>query len=102
MTFVDVHVQALEECGRQALRVKNMLDLDDAFVGTDLKAPSGDTDSTIFGTLEGAAGLAGKIDAVWASVREELGAGRNRLENVERALGEVATNFRGAEGASTV
>lgn len=99
---LSVHVQALEECGRQVLRVKNMLDLDDAFVGTDLKAPSRDTDASIFGGLEGAEKLAGKIDAVWKSVGDELGEGRDRLVKVERALGEVAANFRGAEGASTV
>ena len=102
MTFADVHVQALEECAGQVLRVKNMLDLDDAFVDAGLRAPQDDADPGIFGDLEGAEGLAGKIDAVWGSVRSELSAGRNRLGNVERALGEVAANFRGAEGASTV
>lgn len=100
MGFVDVHVQALEECGRQALKVKNMLDFGDAFVAPGSKAPQGDTASGIFGDLEGATDLAAKVDAVWNAVRAELGRGRSRLEDVERALDEVAANFRGAEGAS--
>ncbi|MCK2221298.1 hypothetical protein MF672_046970 [Actinomadura sp. ATCC 31491] len=99
MTY-DVHVQALEECGRQARRVRNMLDLDDAFVDSGVKAPQGDTKADIFGELDGAAGLAAKIDAVWKSVGDEFGEGRNRLENVERALSQVATNFRNAETGS--
>ncbi|MEV4168414.1 hypothetical protein [Nonomuraea sp. NPDC049709] len=100
MSYVDVHVQALEECGRQAHRVKNMLDFDDAFVNTDVTPPRGDTGTGIFGELEGATELAAKIDAVWESVRAELGEGRNRMANVERALGQVAANFRGAETGS--
>ncbi|TDD12506.1 hypothetical protein E1292_01255 [Nonomuraea deserti] len=100
MSYVDVHVQALEECARQALRVKNMLDFDDAFVNSDVTAPQGDTKSDIFGELEGAGDLAAKIDAIWESVRSELGEGRNRMTNVERALGQVASNFRGAETGS--
>lgn len=102
MTFIDVHTQAIEECAGQVLRVKNMLHVDDALHGTELKAPDKDIDSAIFGDLDGAEGVAGKIDAVWESVREDLGAGRNRLGNVERALGEVTGNFRGAEGVSAV
>ncbi|MGI5269178.1 hypothetical protein ACQEUU_08515 [Nonomuraea sp. CA-218870] len=97
MTLIDVHVQALEECGRQALRVRNMLDLDDAFVDAGRKAPQGDTDSGIFGELENAKKLASKVDEVWEAVRDELGAARNRLGNVERSLGDVAANFREAE-----
>ncbi|MEW9546969.1 hypothetical protein [Nonomuraea sp. NPDC050783] len=100
MSYVDVHLRALEECGRQAHRVKNMLDLGDAFVGSDVRAPQGDTKADIFGKLDGAGALAAKIDAVWKSLEEDLGEGRNRLENVERALGQVATNFRNAEKGS--
>lgn len=100
MSFFDVHAQALEECGGQAHKVKNMLDPGDAFLGTSLKAPEEDIDSGVFGDVEGAAALAAKVDQVWASVRDELGAGRNRMEGVERALNDVATNFRGAERAA--
>ncbi|MGW4792815.1 hypothetical protein ACWEPC_10440 [Nonomuraea sp. NPDC004297] len=100
MGFVDVHIQALEECGRQANRVKNMLDLDDAFVNTEVTPPRGDTASSVFGTVEGAEGLATKIDSVWAAVRTELSEGRNRMTNVDQALGQVADNFRDAETGS--
>ncbi|MGI5283941.1 hypothetical protein ACQEVF_11470 [Nonomuraea polychroma] len=100
MGYVDVHVQALEECGRQALKVKNMLDFDDAFVDSGSKAPQGETGSGIFGTIDGAEELAVKIDEVWNAVRDDLGEGRNRMENIERALGEVALNFRDAETGS--
>ncbi|WP_188191143.1 hypothetical protein [Nonomuraea sp. SYSU D8015] len=97
---MDVHVRAIEECGRQATRVRNMLDFNDAFVDGKATAPSGATDAGIFGKLEGAGDLATKIDEVWNSVKHELGEGRNRLKNVDTALGEVVTNYRGAEGAS--
>ncbi|WP_111179901.1 hypothetical protein [Nonomuraea aridisoli] len=99
MGFVDVHVQALEECGRQSLRVRNMLDVDDAFVGGDSSRP-GEARAAVFGDIEGAGALAAKVNAVWRSIEEDLGAGRNRLKNVHDALGEVAGNFRAAEGAS--
>ncbi|HEX4814456.1 MAG TPA: hypothetical protein VFV66_17070 [Nonomuraea sp.] len=97
MTYVDVHVQALEECRRQVHRVRNMLDFDDAFVDSRTPPPQGDTKTDIFGELDGAAALAAKIDSVWAAARAELGEGRNRMQNVERALSQVAANFRGAE-----
>jgi hypothetical protein len=100
MSFVDVHVQAIEECGRQALRVRNMLDFDDAFVGGKTPAPKGSTSGGIFGKLEGAGDLAAKIDEVWNSVKDELGEGRSRMKNVEAALGQVVTHYRDAEEAS--
>ena len=37
------------------------------------------------------------MDAVWKALKDELKEGRERLKTVERALGEVATNFRDAE-----
>ncbi|MEO3873644.1 hypothetical protein ABGB18_32950 [Nonomuraea sp. B12E4] len=100
MSFVDVHIQAIEECGRQALRVRNMLKVDDAFVGSRTPAPQGDTKADIFGDIEGAGDLAAKVDEVWNSVNGELGAGRSRLKNVDEALGQVAANFRRGENAS--
>ncbi|MER7363340.1 hypothetical protein ACI2LC_34580 [Nonomuraea wenchangensis] len=97
MTYVDVHVQALEECGRQVRRVRNMLDFEDAFVDSSVKKPVGDTESRLFGRLAGAGALADQVDAVWKALKDELKEGRERLKTVERALGEVATNFRDAE-----
>lgn len=98
MSFVDVHVQALEECARQSLRVRNMLDVDDAFVGADIRRP-GEARAAVFGALDSAGSLAAKVNAVWKSIEEDLGAGRSRLKNVHDALGEVAGNFRSAEEA---
>ncbi|MGW0801886.1 hypothetical protein [Nonomuraea sp. NPDC002799] len=100
MGFVDVHVLALEECGRQAGRVRNMLSVDDAFVESDTPQPKGDAKAALFGDIAGAGDLATLVNTVWASTEEDLGAGRNRLKNVDAALGEVAANFRTAEGAS--
>jgi hypothetical protein len=100
MTYVDVHTQALEECGRQVHRVRNMLNFGDAFVGSTTPAPQGATAADLFGKLDGAAALAAKVDAVWDAVKTDLGEGRNRLQNVERALSEVASNFRGAEAGA--
>ncbi|MEU4516810.1 hypothetical protein AB0G05_45620 [Nonomuraea wenchangensis] len=97
MTYVDVHVQAVEECGRQVRRVRNMLDFEDAFLDTNVKAPVGDTDARVFGRLGGAGALADQVDAVWKALKDDLKEGRDRLRTVERALGEVATKFRDAE-----
>ncbi|SDH82293.1 hypothetical protein [Nonomuraea jiangxiensis] len=100
MSFVDVHVQALEECGRQALRVRNMLDVQDAFVGSRTPAPKGDTKADIFGGLDGAGALAAKVDQVWESIGADLGAAQSLLKGVNEALGQVAGNIRRAENAS--
>lgn len=100
MSFVDVHVQAIEECRQEAYKVRNMLDFEDAFTGSKSKAPKGATSAEIFGSLDGAGALAKKIDEVWGSVKEEYGWGRSRMQGVEEALGKVAANFRNAAGAS--
>lgn len=99
MALVDVHVQALEECARQSLRVRNMLDVDDAFVGGDLRRP-GEARADAFGGVDGAGALAAKVNALWKSIEDDLGAGRSRLQSVHDALGEVAGTFRSVEGAN--
>ncbi|MEV0617189.1 hypothetical protein AB0I81_27975 [Nonomuraea sp. NPDC050404] len=100
MSFVDVHVQAIEDCRQEAYKVRNMFVLDDAFEGTKSSAPKGDVSGDIFGKIEGAGALAKKVDAVWDSVTAEFSHGHSRMKSVEEALSTVAANFRGAEKGS--
>ncbi|MBT2224511.1 MULTISPECIES: hypothetical protein [Nonomuraea] len=98
--WVDVHYQALEECGKRARKVANMLDLDDAFEGTKSSAPTGQTSSKTFGALKDSGDLATDVDKVWRALEEELQAGKSRLNSVEKAIDQVETNLRKAAKAS--
>lgn len=98
--WVDVHYQALEECGKRARKVANMLDLDDAFEGTKSTAPTGQTSVKTFGGLKDSGGLATDVDKVWQALNEELQAGKSRLNSVEKAIDQVETNLRKASKAS--
>ncbi|TMR96935.1 hypothetical protein [Nonomuraea basaltis] len=100
MGFVDVHVQAIEECRQEVLKVRNMLDFNDAFVDGKTTPPKDSTSAGIFGELEGASDLATKIDDVWGKVKTELGWAQSCMKDVEGALGTVASNFRTGERAS--
>ncbi|WP_219467193.1 hypothetical protein [Nonomuraea rhizosphaerae] len=98
--WVDVHYRALEECGNRAHKVANMLDLDDAFEGTNSKAPTTTSTPKTFGDLKDSAALATGVDKAWQALRDELHMGKSRLNAVEAALDQVETNLRKASKAS--
>ncbi|NRQ40623.1 hypothetical protein HII36_53770 [Nonomuraea sp. NN258] len=98
--LVDVHFSALEECGNRARRVASRLDLDDAFSGTDVKAPSEQVSGSIFGDLTGAGELADQVEKVWKALKGELKSGQSRLAAVERSIDQVESNLRKAGKAS--
>jgi hypothetical protein len=100
MGFIDVHVQAIEECREQVHTMWNRLDFGDAFVDTKVTPPKGSTDSGIFGQLAGRGDLATKIDEVWDKAKADLGWAQSCMKDVEAALGTVAANFRESAKAS--
>ncbi|QYC38713.1 hypothetical protein Nocox_05430 [Nonomuraea coxensis DSM 45129] len=97
MSYVDVYMQALDDCGRQVRRVSKMLDFDNTFEDSEAQKPPEKMDSRLFGRLKGAGELAGQIDDVWGAFKAELAAGQDRLDRVERSLDKVVTNYREAE-----
>ncbi|MEU8247149.1 hypothetical protein [Nonomuraea sp. NPDC048916] len=64
--------------------------------------PAAKPESTIFGDLADSAGLASAVDTIEHQVADELGAAKNHLDGVERALDLVRRNIRTADDASTV
>lgn len=98
--YVDVHFQALEECGKRAHKVAKMLSLDDAFQNTESRAPTRPTATSIFGHLADSGALADAVDQVWDGLRTDLSDGESRLGSVEKAIDEVEKNLRAASKAS--
>jgi hypothetical protein len=98
--WVDVHFQALEECGKRARKAASMFDLDDAFDGTKSTAPRESASPATFGNLKDSGGLATDVDKVWQALKDELHLGKTRLNGVEKAIDQVETNLRKAAKAS--
>ena len=53
-----------------------------------------------FGGLKDSGDLATDVDKVWQALKEELQAGKSRLNSVEKAIDQVETNLRKASKAS--
>ncbi|MFD1931559.1 MULTISPECIES: hypothetical protein [Nonomuraea] len=99
MAGLDVHFQALNECGRAAKNASKALVPGDMMAADKLPALPGKlTDSTAFGKLDNSHSLAADIDKIWTEVvKDDLEEARNKLGGVERALDKVETNIRAAD-----
>ncbi|MEU4542666.1 hypothetical protein [Nonomuraea dietziae] len=95
---MDIHFEALDKCRRDALKAAGQYESVDLAMPEKASTP---TDSTIFGKVGGAGGLAEAVDTAWNTLSSELGQAKKKLGSVERALDTVMDNVRKAHKATS-
>ncbi|GAA2391668.1 hypothetical protein [Nonomuraea africana] len=95
---MDLHFEALDKCRSDALKAAGQYESVDTAMPVKASTP---TDSTNFGKVGGAGGLAEAVDAAWSTLSDELGHAKKKLGGVETALDTVMDNVRAAHKATS-
>ncbi|MCG5218956.1 hypothetical protein [Streptosporangium sp. KLBMP 9127] len=94
---MEIHFEALDRCRTAARTASGDFETLDGDMPNTASKP---TESAIFGTVDGASGLASAIDSGWGTLSDELGDAKVKLDGVERALSDVEENVREANRAT--